>query len=296
MNLNIDQLEVFIKSAESGSFTAAAKALHKTQPAISTAISNLEIDLGVELFDRTFHKPILTDYGKELLADAHAIITQAQAMQAKAHSLETEVEAVLTIALAEFVPHKPLISLLKEFENRFPYTTLNLFSVSLREVKRMMESGEADIGILLEDPYDIRSIYHSTYIFDLPAFVVVGEHHPLSKNSGKLSVSSLANYRQLYLGDAEYTIDSIGVVQQSSAMWRINNVETLLAALHEGLGWSYVPEHIVADALTKGSLTKVPVAPFAKDYTFKCEALWREGEKAGPAAKWVLQCLSKLWL
>lgn len=51
MQVSIEQLEAFAAAAEQGSFSAAGRALGKAQSAISTQVANLEIDLGVELFD-----------------------------------------------------------------------------------------------------------------------------------------------------------------------------------------------------------------------------------------------------
>ena len=60
MNPSMEQLEAFVAAAAQGSFSGAARALGKAQSAVSTQISNLEIDLGVELFDRTGRNPVLT--------------------------------------------------------------------------------------------------------------------------------------------------------------------------------------------------------------------------------------------
>ena len=50
MNLSLNNLKTFIKIADKGSFSAAARHMGKAQSAVSTAISNLELDLGVALF------------------------------------------------------------------------------------------------------------------------------------------------------------------------------------------------------------------------------------------------------
>ncbi|MFT5236303.1 MAG: DNA-binding transcriptional LysR family regulator, partial [Shewanella sp.] len=53
MNWSLNQLEAFVLSVRHGSFSAAARKLGRAQSRISTAISNLEADLGFELFDRS---------------------------------------------------------------------------------------------------------------------------------------------------------------------------------------------------------------------------------------------------
>ena len=67
MHYSLDQLETFASVAETGSFSAAARRLGRTQSTVSVAIANLEADLGVALFDRTPRVPTLTEAGRSLL-------------------------------------------------------------------------------------------------------------------------------------------------------------------------------------------------------------------------------------
>ena len=60
---NLEQLRMFIETAESGSFSACARRLGKVQSAVSQGIANLEIELNTNLFDRTSRKPSLTPHG-----------------------------------------------------------------------------------------------------------------------------------------------------------------------------------------------------------------------------------------
>jgi hypothetical protein len=55
--LSLEQINMLVLSAELGSFSACARKLGKVQSAVSHGISNLEVDLGVELFDRSSRSP-----------------------------------------------------------------------------------------------------------------------------------------------------------------------------------------------------------------------------------------------
>ena len=78
MRWTLDQLQQFVATAESGSFSEAARQLGKAQSAVSTAIGLLEADLGVELFDRTRRSARLTNAGEILLLEAQELMNQAQ--------------------------------------------------------------------------------------------------------------------------------------------------------------------------------------------------------------------------
>lgn len=57
---HLDQMQAFVFAAKLGSFSAAARRMGKAQSAKSMAIANLEIDAGVEIFDRQGRSPVLT--------------------------------------------------------------------------------------------------------------------------------------------------------------------------------------------------------------------------------------------
>ncbi|MFV3091936.1 LysR family transcriptional regulator, partial [Pseudomonas sp. GW6] len=79
MNWNLDQLQLFVRSAESRSFSAAARQTGRAQSAVSTAIALLESDLGVTLFERNSgRQPQLTEAGAALLEQARSVLQQCE--------------------------------------------------------------------------------------------------------------------------------------------------------------------------------------------------------------------------
>jgi DNA-binding transcriptional LysR family regulator len=72
VRLTLDALEVLDAIARKGSFAGAAEALHRVPSAITYTAQKLEEDLGVSLFDRSGHRAVLTEAGKELCVKASA--------------------------------------------------------------------------------------------------------------------------------------------------------------------------------------------------------------------------------
>ena len=70
--VSLDQLRTFRAAADEGSFSAAGRRLRRAQSVVSQSLANLEGQLGVKLFDRSGHLPVLTDQGRALLANARA--------------------------------------------------------------------------------------------------------------------------------------------------------------------------------------------------------------------------------
>lgn len=88
--LTLDQMRIFVAIAETGSFRAAAARLSRVQSALSHAVANLKAELGVSLFDRSGHRPVLTPAGRSLLSDARAILLKTDTMRARARGLGGE--------------------------------------------------------------------------------------------------------------------------------------------------------------------------------------------------------------
>lgn len=72
--MNIKQIETFVRIVELGSFQAAADALFTSTSTISARIKELERYLGVELFDRSFHRAQLTSGGHDLFERARQLV------------------------------------------------------------------------------------------------------------------------------------------------------------------------------------------------------------------------------
>ncbi|HAT24425.1 MAG TPA: LysR family transcriptional regulator, partial [Pantoea septica] len=92
MRYSPESLEAFVQTVSSGSFSAAARALGKSQSTISTAIAGLEDDLGFKLFDRSGRQPILTDQGRGALAQVQQILAASERLDALAIRLAQGVE------------------------------------------------------------------------------------------------------------------------------------------------------------------------------------------------------------
>lgn len=76
----LKQLSIFITVAEKLRMSDAAKALYVSQPTVSQTVSDLEYELGVELFDRSHKQLALTSHGKLLLTHARRVIEQVEIM------------------------------------------------------------------------------------------------------------------------------------------------------------------------------------------------------------------------
>ena len=84
--------------------SAGAARLSRVQSAVSHAIANMEAELGVALFDRSGHRPVLTAEGHALLANARDILLRVDAMRARARGLGEGIELELSLVVDTLFP------------------------------------------------------------------------------------------------------------------------------------------------------------------------------------------------
>ena len=112
-SLTMDQLRVLVEIRERGSFSAAARALGRVQSAISQSVKSLEETQGVQLFDRSNLRPVLTPIGQVLVEQARAVLVSAARFEAIATGTRAGLEPTLTLAIDPLVPTAPFISSLR---------------------------------------------------------------------------------------------------------------------------------------------------------------------------------------
>src|SRR5712691_4046528 len=95
--ITLDQLRAFVSVVEEGSFSAAARKLHRVQSAISTAMANLENQLGIALWDRTTKIAKLTDQGHAVLAAARRVLLEVDALKRLSAGMLLGLEASVSL-------------------------------------------------------------------------------------------------------------------------------------------------------------------------------------------------------
>ncbi|MFN0194391.1 MAG: LysR family transcriptional regulator [Aestuariivirga sp.] len=146
--MDIDLYKTFLAIADTGSFTAAARQVARSQSAVSQQIKRLEDALGQPLFERTTGNVDLTEYGKSLLGFARGIVDiQSQAMAAfNRGSFEGIVVVGIPDAYLKRV-HKDVVA---EFSSLYPQATLNVVIDESAALARRISDGSVDLAFVTE--------------------------------------------------------------------------------------------------------------------------------------------------
>ncbi|SMF83982.1 LysR family transcriptional regulator [Pseudobacteriovorax antillogorgiicola] len=145
--MTLDQIEAFVIVAEERGLRAASKRLHKTQPAVSTAIKNLEQELRLRLFDRDGYRVQLSEAGNAMLPQARKILAEAQSLNLHAQELSAGREARLHLVFDYLCPHKLISELLRRTHDSCGAITLDLSFEVLQGAEERLLDGDGQIAI-----------------------------------------------------------------------------------------------------------------------------------------------------
>lgn len=289
---NLDQLRAFVVAADEGSFSAAARILEKAQSAVSTSIINLEIDSGVELFDRSGRNPVLTKQGNALLKYARSVLRGAEEFHAQATSISGGLETKLGIAIEQGIFVHSLMDLFIDLGQKFPHLEVELFDPGPNEVAELLNAGRADIGIMIEQEsypqgFHFRGIGHSQQI------PVCRYDHPLAK-VGQVSYLDLCQYRQLVTGSLQLEGNDYLREQKSPNIWLGASPYLILDFVSSGLGWSVLPWTVVSEKLASGELVRLNYEFQQSRILQGVDLVWTKQRALGNSGLWLMSKLLEL--
>lgn len=141
----LSNLECFVRSAESSSFSAAARLLALTPAAVSRNVAQLERNLGIRLFQRTTRGLKLTEEGERFLAAVSGGLDSIQGAIAEATANKGEPAGVLTISVPPRFGRLHILPLLQPYAAKYPAVTLDC-SFDNRHVDLIADRIDVAIG------------------------------------------------------------------------------------------------------------------------------------------------------
>jgi len=284
MIFSLEYLEAFSAAAETGSFSAAARKLHKAQSRISTVISNLEIDLGVTLFDRSGKYPTITPAGERLLILARDIITRYKDLSEHADILSGGEQPLLSLAVDELIPPKLLAITFKKFGQTFPETDLDIFTGVMEDVGEMVKNDMAHAGIEL--PLDTPTDGCDWRLLGQMSFVIVAaSSHPIAKMKS-ITPADLAPYRQLVAVSRGLHRES-EPIQIEGRCWKCESSQVVRDLMLQGEGWGEIAHYQVAGDLAAGRLVRLPITFEKILSTGSIYLVWKKGSQLSRATEWL---------
>jgi len=292
MRFSIEQLEAFVASAESGSFSAGARRLGKAQSVISSAVANLEMDLNLSLFDRKGRTPILTTHGQALLVKAKRILDECGVLLVTADEFQTGVEQKITLVVESMAITQVMADKLKDFETQYPHVEIEILSAGSGDILKLITEERAQIAVMLQLEF-MQPGFEAYGLGALEMWCIAAADHPLASYA-QVSWQDLQQHRQI-LVTGRYGQD-----QQrwrvADAVWQTENAISAMQLTRSGIGWTALPAEMVRDVIESGSLTRLALDFESQPWRQGVDVAWSTQQALGPAAKALLKLLKQIRL
>jgi DNA-binding transcriptional LysR family regulator len=288
MQWNLEQMRLFVSVAEQRSFSAVARDMRRAQSAVSSAIALLESDLGVSLFERSSgRQPRLTEAGTALLEEARELLRQCERIDGRALALMRGQEAQLRVAHDEAMPYQPVLDSLEALSDRFPTLEVQLASGAQGDVARKLLERRADLGLLFHHE-QMPTALERRGLGNVEMVTVCAVGHPLASET-RVTRQQLARHRQLLIAPQQSGYP--GGEQLSPQVWRADSFYVMAELLMRGLGWAWLPRHVVQYPTYQNQMTELVSEWTAPPLVV--EMVWRRDEPLGPAAQWLSESFAR---
>lgn len=176
--MDINQLEVLVNVAREQSFSRAARALHRTQPAVSQAIRRLEVELGEPLFDRSSNDGTLTAAGRVLHEFAQQMLNLRQTAHTAIKELKDLHRGKLSLSANEYTVMY-LLPVIPIFRARHPHIKVEVKRSLASRIPSEILGRDVEIGVVSYRPSD--SAIASVPVMTDELALIVAPDHPLAK-------------------------------------------------------------------------------------------------------------------
>lgn len=282
---SLDQLRIFLAVEEEGSFGGAARRMNRAISAISYGIAQMELQLGVTLFEREgSRKPVLTEAGRGLLPEARAVADRSDALLAKTRNLHAGLESEVGLVVDVMVPGEVTAQVLRKFRAMFQTVALELQIEGLGAVAACLLDGQAQLAIggpVIGDHAELER----QVIGEVELVPVAAPDHPLA--TGAILPGASREHLQLILTDRSSLTEGREFSVLSPMSWRLGDLGAKHALLKEGIGWGNMPRPMVSGDIERGVLVELDL-PERPGTDYDLSALWRRDRRPGPATSWLI--------
>ncbi|GAA4173857.1 LysR family transcriptional regulator [Gryllotalpicola koreensis] len=249
--VTLTQLRYFMEAANALSMTEAAEQLFVAQSAVSSAIAQLEKQLGVQLFIRQRSRGLtLTAAGQQFLGDARSVLLNLEEAVDTVRGIDNQVRG--TIRIGCFVTLAPFVlpAIVSRARTAYPYIEIEVDEVDADGAREALRAGRVEL--LVGYDFGLGSDIRKTVLADVPPHVLLAASHPLSGRS-QVFLRELSREPMVLL-DLPYSRDyflgilaSVGL--KPEIRYRTMNYETVRAFVAHGHGFSILnqrPRHDLA--------------------------------------------------
>ncbi len=262
--MNIRQLELFSLVAETGSVTKAANQLYMTQPAVSQAISDLEDNIGVRLFERINRKMLLTDAGEILYIYSKKILRLLEEAEGHMKDIANMRVGKLSVGASTTIGIYLLPLLLGDFRKKYNSIHTHFVIDNTAVIEEMILHNTLDAA-LVEGPVHHQDIIVEHMVDDELYLICSPHHHWVTEGRTVIEPSDLFKesiiVREHGSGTREVLENALAknnITYEPTHV--LNNTEAIKNAVKAGIGVAFVSRVAVEQDVSEGRLVKMELS------------------------------------
>jgi DNA-binding transcriptional LysR family regulator len=273
--MNIEHLKTFREIARLGSFSAVAKGLGISQPAVSFQIQKLEQELGTRLIDRSQRAITLTSAGQRLLSFTEQVEGQREKLQHDLDEMREEVSGDLNIAASTIPGEYLLPPLLSKFKQQHPPVKIQVTVTDSLTVINHVRDNVYEVGFCGVEPdgKDLASFKIGSDEITL----IVFSGHPFA-GKGEITPDELAGehfvFREWTSGtqrSLENLLAKAGIdIKKLVPQLVLGSTQAVIAAVAAGAGIAFVSSVAVRRGATLAAIREVKVRGLQTSRDFYC--------------------------
>ncbi|HMM75792.1 MAG TPA: LysR family transcriptional regulator [Gammaproteobacteria bacterium] len=284
----LDQWAAYAAVVDHGGYAQAAAVLHKSQPAVSYAIAKLQETLDVPLLTLDGRKAKQTPVGRALLQRARPLLRDLMTLEQLASQLKQGWEPALELVVDLAFPREPLLAIVAELQQRCPTMQLRWSDAVLSGAEEAIEDGSADLVVSSRVPAGFLGDFLTSIRF----VAVASPRHPLCASEPPLMPEDLLPHTHVVIRDSGRRHPRDAGWVNDERRCTVSSLESSLATVKAGLGYAWLPEHVVATALAEDELRMLPLAVGATRRLDLYLVVVRPA-LAGPATRAAVDCFMR---
>lgn len=248
MDVTVQQLQYFDAVVTEGGFQAAADKLRRAQPSVSSAVKNLEDQLGLILLDRTGYRVALTEIGRSFHERTRVFLQELGALKTHATQLAMGEESELRVVIGDLCPLPQTLALLRRFFDACPGTRLHLHFEAISGPWERLFDGEADLILHHIDKTDPRLEFID--LFPVRLVPVVAPRFLRFPISRSITPEKLRDYVQCVIRDsARHSRPRDFYLVDGARTWTVSDQLMKRELILQGMGWGHLPRYIIEQDL-----------------------------------------------
>lgn len=289
MNYTLNQLQIFLKIAQTQSVTKAAEELHLTQPAVSIQLKNFQEQFDIPLTEVVGRKIYITDFGKEIAEAAENIINQVYAINYKTLAFKGQLTGRLKISVVSTGKYV-MPYFLTDFIKQHTGVELLMDVTNKNKVVESLENNEVDFALVSVLPIGLN--IEKLDLLPNKLFLI-GNSTLLLNKADKLKdifENSPLIFREKGSGTRQ-TMESFFEKKKISVVKKmeLTSNEAVKQALLAGLGYSIMPLIGLKNVLSSNELQIIPFKGLP--ITTMWSLVWLKGKKHSPVSAELLKYL-----